>query len=106
MQETETGLHQPLPAPMNNNYKAQNNKGQVGLGDPIKYKNVRLAKPLGPFDKGDSFEVATVENYRGQVRWARARTHALRRRVLHHPNNTPYPFPAHSFKCADKFSLS
>ena len=70
---------------MNNNYKAQNNKGQVGLGDPIKYKNVRLAKPLGTFDKGDSFEVATVENYRGQVQWARARTHALRRRVLHHP---------------------
>ena len=91
---------------MNNNNKVQNNKGQVGLGDPVKYKNVRLAKPLGPFDKGDSFEVATVENYRGQVRWARARTHALRRSVLHQPINTLCPFLAHSFECANRFSLS
>jgi hypothetical protein len=64
---------------MNNNNKAQNNKGQVGLGNPVKYKNVHLARPLDRFDKGDFFEVATVENYRGQVRRARA----LRKSVLH-----------------------
>lgn len=97
MQETETGLHQPLPAPMNNNYKAQNNKGQVGLGDPIKYKNVRLAKPLGTFDKGDSFEVATVENYRGQVRWARAYARIAKESITP-PQQHPVPVSSTQFQ--------
>jgi len=57
---------------MNDNYKTQNNKGQVEL-NPVQYKNVRLKQPLGPFAEGDSFAVATVENYRGQVRGPGAR---------------------------------
>ena len=63
---------------MNDNNKTNNNKGQVEL-NPVKYKNVRLKQPLGPFAEGDSFAVATVENYRGQVRGPEARAVLCRR---------------------------
>ena len=65
VQQTPTGLHKTLPAPMNNN-----KDGHIGNqpNAPVKYTNVRLAQQIGPHAKDTSFEVATVDYYGGVVK--------------------------------------